>query len=142
MKTLSVMLLFLCITANCFSQIKNDSIFIGSSSQSCGSDLGTAHFPGGFDEMNKFINANFHMPDSVKTATLSASVMLKISIDTTGTLTSISVLKGVNKSIDNEVLRVFSIMPKWIPGIKEGKKISETFALPVRIELGKAEKKK
>ena len=91
--------------------------------------------------MNKFIKANFHIPDSVITDSLSATVMLKISIDKTGNLTSISVLKGVNKSIDNELIRVFSIMPKWIPGVKEGKKISETFALPVRIEFGKNDKK-
>jgi TonB family protein len=142
MKTLSVILVYLCIAANCFSQIKIDSIIIGSSSQSCGSDLGTAHYPGGPDEMNKFISDNFHIPDSVKTATRSARVMLKISIDTTGTFTSISVLKGVNKSIDSEVIRVFSIMPEWIPGIKEGKKISETFALPVRIEFGRADELK
>lgn len=142
MKTLSVMILFLCVVTNGHSQAKNDSIIIGSSSQSCGSDLGTAHFPGGVDEMNKFINTNFHIPDSVEAVSINASVMLKISIDTTGTLTGISILKGVNQSIDNEILRVFSIMPKWIPGLRDGKKISETFALPIKIEFGKVEEKK
>jgi hypothetical protein len=141
MKTLSTIILFLGIVGSCCSQAKNDSIIIGSSSQSCGSDLGTAHFPGGLDEMNKFIIANLHIPDSVIGTGITANYMLKISVDTTGALTT-SVLKGVNQQIDNEVLRVFSIMPKWIPGVREGKKISETFALPVRIKLGKADEKK
>lgn len=91
--------------------------------------------------MNKFINTNLHIPDSVIGTGLTANYMLKISVDTTGTLTT-SVLNGINQSIDNEVLRIFSMMPKWIPGVREGKKISETFALPLRIELGKADKKK
>ena len=141
MKTLSTIILFLCIAASCYSQAKNDSIIIGSSSQSCGSDLGTAHFPGGVEEMNKFINANFHIPDSLAGTVKSTYIMLKISVDTTGTLTT-SILKGINQTTDNEVLRVFSMMPKWIPGVRDGKKISETFALPIGIELGKTDKKK
>jgi TonB family protein len=142
MKTLSVMLIFLFISAICYSQTEIDSIFVGSSSQSCGSDLGTAHFPGGDNEMNKFIIANFHVPDSVRAAYPTASVMLKVSINTTGKLTGISVLQGVNHAIDNELVRVFSIMPKWVPGVREGKKISETFALPVKIVFDKTNDEK
>jgi hypothetical protein len=140
MKTFTVIIFFLFLVITSYSQAQNDSIIIGSSSQSCGSDLGTAHYPGGLDELNKFLSANLHFPDSVRTAPLNVNIMLKISVDTTGTLTA-SILKGVSQSIDNEVLRVFSIMPGWIPGVREGKKISETFVLPIRIELGRADKK-
>jgi hypothetical protein len=140
MKILRVIILFLSIVSNSYSQTKNDSIFIGSSSQSCGSDVGTAHYPGGLDGLKIFFNSNFNVPDSLITAPINATIFLKITVDTTGILTT-SVLKGINQSIDNETLRVFSIMPDWIPGIREGKKISETFVLPIRIELGKTDEK-
>jgi hypothetical protein len=142
MKTFSVIILLLGITTYSYCQSEIDSIFVGSSSQSCGSDLGTAHFPGGDNEMNKFIIDNYHIPDSVRTAYPTARVMLRISIDTIGKLTSISILNGINPIIDKELVRVFSIMPKWVAGVRDGKKISETFALPVKIVFGTANDEK
>ena len=85
--------------------------------------------------MMNFINNNFHLPDSIVKTGINTRIFLKIAIDTTGKLTRISILKGINKSIDNEILRVFSIMPKWIPGEKRGKKISEEFVLPIMFEF-------
>jgi hypothetical protein len=142
MKKLFFIVILLCMATFGFCQDKNDSIIIKGSSQVCGIDLESPHFPGGDVEVLNFISSNIVIPDSVNTSSLNTRIILKISIDTTGTLTSISVLKGINQSIDNEILRVFSIMPKWIPGVKEGKKVSGTFALPIRIEFNKTDEKK
>jgi protein TonB len=142
MKTLSVIITLLCLVTNCYCQVKSDSIVIPPSSQGCGMDLGSAHFPGGASEMMLFIDNNFHLTDSVPGRVKTSTIYLKITIDTTGTLTNISVLRGINQSIDNEFVRIFSIMPKWIPGIKDGKKIPAEFVLPIRYVVNDPEEKK
>ncbi len=129
------------MATNCYCQVKNDSILIPFG-QVCGVDLEFPHFPGGVGELMNFINTNILIPDSVYETGLSSRIFLKIAIDTTGTLTKVSVIKGINQSIDTEFLRVFSIMPKWIPGIKDGKKISGEFVMPIKFEFNKSDEKK
>ena len=107
----------------------------GSSANACPVDTRSPHFPGGGEVMMKFITKNLSLPDSVTKVIHQSRIVLKITIDTTGRLKDISVLKGVCKTFDDEMLRIFSIMPNWVPGIREGKKVLETFALPMKVNF-------
>ena len=82
-----------------------------------------------------FITQNMSLPDSVSNSIHESRIVLKITIDTTGKLIQTTVLKGINNTFDKEMLRIFSIMPNWVPGVKEGKKVQETFALPIKIDF-------
>ena len=131
------------MATSCLCQVNVDLIK-NESPQVCLIDLESPHFPKGISEMMNFINSNLLLPDSVLKTDINTRIFLKIAIDTTGTLNRITVLKGINKSIDNEILRIFSIMPKWIPGEKEGKKVSGEFVLPIKfvIDNNKTNEKK
>jgi len=121
------------LTTICYCQVEYDTIEKGSQ-KVCAVDPESPHFPGGSDEMMKFFNNNISLPDSsIKTAS-GKVIYLKIAIDTTGNLSQISVRKGIDRSIDYEILRIFSIMPNWIPGEKNGKKISGEFVIPIKFE--------
>ncbi len=87
--------------------------------------------------MIKFIKMNLSIPDSISESIHVSKIVIKIAIDTTGQLVQTSILKGINNTFDNEILRIFSIMPYWVPGIKEGKKVKETFVLPIKIDFDK-----
>jgi len=134
MRTLVTIIVFLCLAKTCYCQIKIDSIK-NSSSVVCSVDPKYPHFPGGGGEMIKFITQNMSLPDSVSKSINDSRIVLKITIDTTGKLIQTSVLKGINKTFDKEILRVFSIMPNWVPGVREGMKVQETFALPIKIDF-------
>lgn len=134
MRTLVAIFVILCLarTSNC--QIKIDTIK-SSSSVFCSVDPKYPHFPGGVGEAIKFITQNMSIPDSVSKLIHNSKILLKITIDTTGKLIQTSVLKGINKTFDKEILRIFSIMPNWIPSVREGKKVQETFALPINLDF-------
>ena len=136
MKPILVIIAILCLGTSCFGQ-SNDHSADKDSSKVCKEDLESPHFPGGNSEMMKFIRNNLSLPDSVIESALGKKIFLKMVIDTTGEISQITILKGINSSVDNEILRIFSIMSKWVPGVKEGKKISEEFVLPIKVGVNK-----
>ncbi len=63
-------------------------------------------------------------------------VYVKFVIDKDGSVVNEEVRKGVSESLDNEALRVVKMMPKWIPGEQDGKKVRVSFTLPISFKLG------
>ena len=50
-------------------------------------------------------------------------------------LEDIQVVRGVDKALDNEAVRVIKTMPKWNPGKQRGKPVRVRFTLPVNFKL-------
>jgi Gram-negative bacterial TonB protein C-terminal len=78
-------------------------------------------FPGGNGPMIDFILN--HMKRSVKKLHVEGKLYLSLNVDTLGNLTKIKVLRGISSTVDSEFVRIFKMMPKWIPAVKEGKKV-------------------
>lgn len=94
-------------------------------------------FPGGMTEMMKYIQANLKYPQIAKEAGLSGKCYARFVVYKDGSLKNFEILKGVPGCIecDVEALRVISSMPKWKPGIQNGKPVSVFFNLPINFEL-------
>ena len=89
-------------------------------------------YPDGPSAMNTFINQNFQ--DSLRQPGTLGRIFMKITIDTSGSL-KVELLHGINDVLDKEMLRVFSLMPKWIPAEKDGVKVAKAIAVPIRIDF-------
>jgi len=70
-------------------------------------------------EILRFIRKNLVYPDSSFKNNIEGNVEIECVIDTKGKITECKVLKGINKELDSEALRIVSIMPKWIPALNE-----------------------
>lgn len=94
-------------------------------------------FPGGAMEMMKFIQKTIIYPQMAKEAGLSGKCFLTFVINSDGTISDIQVVKGVEKcsACDAEAIRVVKAMPKWEPGIQNGKPVSVFFNLPINFYL-------
>jgi len=93
-------------------------------------------FPGGEAAMNDFIRANIKYNDFARKNNYSGTVFLKFMVLPTGKLTDFKVEKGVrNSTLNEEVIRVFSIMPTWEPGFRNGRPQSFMVSFPVRFEF-------
>lgn len=44
-------------------------------------------------------------------------------------------MRSVNIDLDVEAVRVVSHMPRWIPGMKDGKPARVQYTLPIRFKL-------
>lgn len=93
-------------------------------------------FPGGDEAMAKWIQQNVSYPNEAMEMGEQGMVYVKFIVDKDGSVVNAEVRKGVSESLDNEALRVVKMMPKWIPGEQDGKKVRVSFTLPISFKLG------
>ena len=70
-------------------------------------------------------------PESAIIDGLTGRVTVRFLIQKDGSVTDIKVLRGVNEALDNEVIRVVSMSPKWTPGKQDGRVVAVNYVLPV-----------
>jgi protein TonB len=87
-------------------------------------------FPGGMDAFEKFLTRNLNHPDDLEAAE-SILVKAKFIVSADGSIEGIEILQSGRKDLDAEVIRVLHKMPKWIPGMQDGKNVAVYFKLPV-----------
>jgi len=87
-------------------------------------------YTGGEAAMGKFINDNIRYP---KGNTKEGRVFVTFVVRKNGEVTDVSVLKGFDEYYDNECARIVRMMPNWVPGEQNGKKMNVQFVLPIKI---------
>lgn len=94
-----------------------------------------AEYPGGMKALYKFISENINYPADSKEANIQGKVFVQFTVSHLGTIKDAKVLKGVNKEIDAESLRVINLMPEWTPAEQHGAPVSSVFTLPIAFKL-------
>ncbi len=92
-------------------------------------------FPGGNDARIEFLKGNIIYPKSARKKGISGTVFANFIVEKDGSISNITVLRGVHPDIDAEVIRVILLFPKWIPGKENGKTVRVSFNLPIRFIL-------
>ncbi len=73
-------------------------------------------FPGGDTAMLRFINNERRYPAEAYHDGIQGRVLCSFVVSEDGSLTHISVIRGVEESLDREAVRIISEMPKWMAG--------------------------
>ncbi len=84
-------------------------------------------FPGGDSRLLEFINSTRRYPKEAYKARVQGRVTCSFVVNTDGSISHVRVLKGVEESLNNEAVRIFSAMPSWHPGRNDNQ------AVPVRV---------
>ncbi|MBE6224942.1 MAG: energy transducer TonB [Bacteroidales bacterium] len=93
-------------------------------------------FQGGdANTFTKWVFSQITYPEIAKKNGVQGRVTLQFTIDTTGAVTNIKVLRGVDSSVDKEAVRVISMSPKWEPGRIKGKPVNVVYTYPVVFSL-------
>lgn len=92
-------------------------------------------FPGGENELLKYIGENLRYPVIDQENNVQGRVILRFVVTKTGAVDRIEVLRSLSHSADNEAIRVVKSLPKFIPGRQNGKNVSVWFTLPVTFKL-------
>jgi TonB family protein len=94
-----------------------------------------AEFPGGTDALRAFLAENCHYPKEAREKQQQGVVLLEFVIEKDGTISTITVLRGVCEALDEEAIRVVKAMPKWKPGENDGQPCRSFFQLPITFTL-------
>jgi len=91
-------------------------------------------FPGGINELIKFLKRNLNTPQELQEGE-EIAVKVKFIVSYTGDLMGFNVMETGGELFDNEVIRVLKKMPKWIPGKASGESVSAYFIIPVKFRV-------
>ena len=86
-------------------------------------------YPGGPLQASVFIGKNFKYPKDAKE--IKGVVVVEFFVEEDGALTEIKIAESLLKSIDEEVVRVVKMMPKWTPGKENGKVVRMNHKMPI-----------
>jgi len=90
---------------------------------------------GGLEEFRNWVQNNIKYPEIAAQNGISGTVYISFIIDKDGMVSSPTIVRGVDPSLDNEVKRVLSSAPNWTPGTQRGKKVNVQMAIPVKFML-------
>lgn len=90
---------------------------------------------GGEEGLMQFIKSNFEYPNVSKTPNQQGTTYVSFTVLSDGTLKDSFIIKGVTAELDQEAIRVVSLMPPWIPGFENGLPVNIQFNLPIRFSL-------
>ena len=88
-------------------------------------------YPGGPNEMMRYIQENLKYPQSAKDNKIEGRVYVSFVVEKDGSITNTAVMRGIDKECDAEALRVVSSMPKWNPGQHKGEVVRTQFTIPI-----------
>jgi TonB family protein len=91
-------------------------------------------FPGGLEAMQDYIQKNLSYPRWAIENSIKGKVVLSFVVMPDGSIEFSEVERGIGYGCDDEALRVVNEMPKWKPGVQNGKKVAVKFILPIRFD--------
>ena len=100
------------------------------------------NFPGGQNALMNFLMNTIKYPAEAEKAGKQGRVVVQFVINKDGSISDAKVVKSVDKTLDEEALRVINAMPKWTPGKQNGKDVRVKFTMPVTFKLNKPVEKK
>ena len=92
-------------------------------------------FPGGLNACLKFISVNLKYPAEAARRKIYGRVVVNFVVGIDGSITNVNVAKSVHYMLAEEAIRVVKKMPKWNPGIMNGKPVRVKFSLPITFRL-------
>lgn len=88
-------------------------------------------FPGGTQELMKFIAEKLRYPAECADKGIEGRVTLSFIIEKDGSVSNIEEMRSPDDRLTAEAIRVVSLMPKWTPGMQDGKEVRVRYMLPV-----------
>ena len=92
-------------------------------------------FPGGLEELVKFLSTNIEYPQVARDRGIEGRVVLQLIIDKTGQVCDVRVVKSVDEYIDQEAVRVCKTLPKFVPGMVDGHPVNVWYMLPIVFKI-------
>lgn len=84
-------------------------------------------YPGGENKLTEFINATRVYPSEAYQKGIQGRVTCWFIVNCDGSVSNVSLMRSVNALLNEEAIRIFSLMPDWIPGRING------IPVPVRV---------
>ena len=126
MKKLFLIMLLAFVSVNAYSQSDDaDNYVYNMVDQS-------AKFQDGYNSIIKFVQENIKFPAEAQENNVHGRLMVSVVVEKDGSLSDIKIKKGLGYGLDEEIVRIIKMMPKWQPAQHKGKTVrqSQTIVIP------------
>ena len=96
-----------------------------------------AEFPGGTRALTLWLGEHIRYPAAAEVSKIEGRVIVKFVIEKDGSIGEAIVVRGIEKDLNNEALRVIKSMPRWNPGKIDGRNVRCWFNLPITFRIPK-----
>jgi TonB family protein len=97
-------------------------------------------FPGGMEALIEHVGKNIVYPEEAKKKEIQGRVFIGFIVEKDGSINEVKVLRSIGGGCDEEAVRVIKGMPKWKPGMQEGKPVRVSYQMPIVFKLDDAAK--
>jgi len=97
----------------------------------------SANFKGGIEAFYAFLAKNIHYPKEARDHNTQGKVIATFVVEEDGSLSNVTILRGIGNGCDDEAKRVLSASPKWNPGTQNGKTVRQQYTVPISFTLAK-----
>ncbi|RZL46499.1 MAG: energy transducer TonB [Pedobacter sp.] len=92
-------------------------------------------FPGGMAAWSKFIQKNLRYPYTAQENGVQGKVFVSFVIEKDGSVSDVSLVKGIGSGCDEEALRVIKKSPLWKPGKQNNNKVRVRYNMPINYTI-------
>jgi len=92
-------------------------------------------FEGGMAAWAKFIQKNLRYPYAAQEQEVQGKVFLSFVVEIDGSITDVTLIKGIGAGCDEEAMRVIKKSPKWKPGQQQNRKVRVRYTMPLSFRL-------
>lgn len=92
-------------------------------------------FPGGLEGLFDYLGKNLKYPTAAKNSDIKGTVYVNFVVEPDGSVSNITILRGIGGGCDEEAIRVVNQMPKWKPARQKGRAVRFQFNLPIKFDL-------
>ncbi len=92
-------------------------------------------FPGGEVALIKFLQMNIEYPDYARENSIKGRVVVGFIVNQDGSISDVSIKKGVSKELNAEAVRVVKLLPRFKPVMQGGKAVKVQFMIPIEFKL-------
>jgi protein TonB len=92
-------------------------------------------FPGGQEELLKYLAAHTKYPQVAQENNIQGKVMVKFCVTAKGGIDLVSVIRSIDPSLDAEAIRVVKALPAFKPGKQSGRPVPVWYSVPIIFQI-------
>lgn len=92
-------------------------------------------FPGGEAKLMEYVAKNVKYPQIARETGVQGRVYVNFVVEPDGSVSNVSVLRGIGGGCDEEAVRVVQSLPKFKPGKQRGNPVRVQYTLPIVFKL-------
>jgi protein TonB len=86
-------------------------------------------------DLNKYVSEHIKYPNEARENNVEGRVIVKFVVNEDGTLSDVTVVRGIGAGCDEEAVRMVRSMPSWNAAKQGGNKVKCYYTLPVIFKL-------